>query len=100
MSNGSRLQFAIRLLFVFGVLVVGYRANAQIPVTWTFNGDGLWSTNASWSTGTAPDGNGFDVTIDDGDSIVTVTLDSSRSVRTLTLGASDTLDIQGNTSSV
>src|SRR5207247_160741 len=65
-----------------------------------FNGDGVWSGAGNWSPAIVPDGSGFDVTIDDGDSAVTVTLDGSRTIHTLTMGANDTLDIQATASSV
>jgi hypothetical protein len=65
---------------------------AAVTTTWTFNGSGNWNEAAKWSNG-VPDGNTFDVVIDDGDSAATISLDSSRAINSLSLGNNDTLFI-------
>ena len=75
-------------------LVSASRAEAQ-TAAW-IAGDGTWTTDANWDTGTNPNGAGQNATIDTAETDVTVTLDANRTITDLIIGSGDQLTFRNN----
>lgn len=82
-------RFSIRLL-VWSI-VVGWFGTPLLQATdttWTYNGDGNWTTPANWDNG-EPATVTYNAFVDDGDTAVTVTVNADRAVGNLSIGSDD-----------